>query len=172
MGWRQGFNALSDAVPRCLVIPRVAMSDLASGQAFYEDAIQRQHLGVMVKAIDGPYEPGRRSGSWIKCKASQEIVCAIIGYERSEERELRSLIIAAPVEGELRWVGQVGSGITQEMHSRLVGLLKARVCKQPIVPCTIKGVWVVPDLFCKVSYLEWLGTGKLRGPVFESLHGA
>jgi ATP-dependent DNA ligase len=83
---------------------------------------------------------------------------------------MRSLIIAAPVEGELQWVGQVGSGITARMHDKLLSLLKARVCKEPIVPCTIKGRWVVPDLFCTVSYLEWTKTGKLRGPVFESLH--
>ena len=126
--------------------------------------------GMVAKLRSGRYEPGKRSGSWLKCKQSHQIVCAIIGYEPSEEHQLRSLIIAAPVEGELVWIGQVGSGITQEMHAQLVGLLKTRVCKRPIAPCTIKGIWVVPDLFCKVSFLEWTTTGKLRGPVFESLH--
>ena len=88
-----------------------------------------------------------------------------------EQRQLRSLIIAAPVDGQLQWIGQVGSGITDDMHAKFLGLLKSRLCKHPIVPCTIQGVWVVPDLFCTVSFLEWTTTGKLRGPVFESLHG-
>jgi len=149
----------------------LSRSIVGEGKAYFKHVKAMGLEGMVAKLRCGRYEPGKRSGSWIKCKGSQEIVCAIIGYEPCEEREMRSLIIAAPVEGELRWVGQVGSGITQELHAKLLALLKARVCKQPVVACTIKGVWVVPDLFCRVSYLERLATGKLRGPVFESLHG-
>jgi DNA ligase D-like protein (predicted ligase) len=154
--------------------PQIVLSQsiIGEGKAYFEHVKAMGLEGMVAKLRSGRYEPGKRSGSWIKCKGSQEIVCAIIGYEPCEERGMHSLIIAAPVDGELRWVGQVGSGITQELHAKLLALLKARVCKQPVVACTIKGVWVVPDLFCKVSYLEWLATGKLRGPVFESLHGA
>jgi DNA ligase D-like protein (predicted ligase) len=152
--------------------PRIAFSQsiLGEGKTYFEQVQAMGLEGMIAKRRSGPYEPGKRSGSWIKCKGSHDIVCAIIGYEPSEEHQLRSLIIAAPVEGELRWIGQVGSGITQDMHAKLLSLLKSRVCKRPIAPCTIKGVWVVPDLFCKVSFLEWTTTGKLRGPVFESLH--
>jgi DNA ligase D-like protein (predicted ligase) len=154
--------------------PRIVMSRsiVGDGIAYFEQ-IQAMGLeGMVAKRRSGRYEPGKRSPSWIKCKASRQMLCAIIGYEASEERILKSLIIAAPVEGELRWVGQVGSGISEEMHGRLLKLLKPIVCKKPIVSCTIKGVWVEPALYCRVSFLEWTAGGKLRGPVFEALHGA
>lgn len=153
--------------------PRIAVSRsvIGDGLAYFKHVTAMGLEGVVAKLRKSPYEPGKRSGAWLKIKGSQSLICAIIGYEPSEERGMRSLIVAASVEGELRWVGQVGSGINSDMHEKLLSLLNARVCKQPIVPCTIKGKWVVPDLFCKVSFLEWTKTGKLRGPVFESLHG-
>jgi bifunctional non-homologous end joining protein LigD len=153
--------------------PRIVMSQsiVGDGKAYYEQVKLMGLEGVVAKLRTGKYEPGKRSGSWLKFKGTQHLLCAIIGYEPSEERGLRSLIVAAPVDGELRWVGQVGSGITAETHEKLLALLNARLCRAPIVPCTIKGKWTVPDLFCRVSFLEWTTTGKLRGPVFESLHG-
>lgn len=153
--------------------PRIVMSRGVSGggEAFFEQVRGMGLEGVVAKRRNSRYEPGRRSGAWLKYKARQTLTCAIVGYEPSEERGLKSLIIAAPVEGELRCVGQVGSGITAAMHRRLLSLLADRPCKAPPVPCTIKGRWVVPDLFCTVSYAEWTGTGKLRAPVFERLHG-
>ena len=152
--------------------PRIVLSHSIVGEGkLYFEKIQEMGLeGMVAKKRSSRYEPGKRSASWIKCKASQKIVCAIIGYELNDGR-LKNLIIAAPVEGDLQWIGQVGSGITQVMQTKLLDLLSARTCKQPIIPCTIKGRWVVPDLFCEVSFLEWTNTGKLRGPVFESLHG-
>lgn len=167
-------RARLDAILKTISTPRIVMSRsiVGDGVAYYEQVKAMGLEGVVAKRRDSKYEPGKRPSSWLKFKGTSEIVCAIIGYEPSEERELRSLIIAAPVEGELKWIGQVGSGITAEMHKKLIALLNARLCKAPVVPCTIKGKWVVPDLFCKVSYLEWTTTGKLRGPVFEGLHGA
>jgi DNA ligase D-like protein (predicted ligase) len=152
--------------------PRLVMSRslVGDGKAYYEQVKAMKLEGIVAKRRNSVYEPGKRSGAWVKIKGTHELLCAIIGYEPSEERGMRSLIIAAPVEGELQWVGQVGSGITAKMHDKLLSLLEARRCKQPIVPCTIKGRWVVPDLYCTVSYLEWTKTGKLRGPVFGSLH--
>jgi DNA ligase D-like protein (predicted ligase) len=154
--------------------PRIVLSRsiIGDGMAYFEQIKAMGLEGMLAKQRRGRYEPGKRCLSWIKCKASQQILCAIIGYEPSEERILKSLIIAAAVEGELRWVGQVGSGISQAMHERLLKLLKPIVCKKPIVSCTIKGVWVEPALYCRVSFLEWTAGGKLRGPVFEALHDA
>ena len=150
----------------------MSRSVIGGGLTYFQQVKAMGLEGVVAKLRSSRYEPGKRTGAWLKFKGTQSLICAIIGYEPSEERGLRSLIVAAPVEGELRWVGQVGSGISSEMHGHLLSVLNARLCKQPIVPCTIKnGKWVVPDLFCRVSFLEWTTTGKLRGPVFESLHG-
>jgi DNA ligase D-like protein (predicted ligase) len=165
---RQALEQLLSHSPNQRIV--LSHSTVGEGKLYFEKIQEMGLEGMVAKKRSAPYEPGKRSGSWIKCKASREILCAIIGYELNEGR-LKNLILAAPVEGELRWIGQVGSGITQAMQTKLLDLLSARTCKQPIIPCTIKGKWVVPDLFCNVSFLEWTNTGKLRGPVFESLHG-
>ena len=41
-------------------VPRSCTGDAGEGEAFYEDALARGHEGVMAKALDAPYEAGRR----------------------------------------------------------------------------------------------------------------
>jgi DNA ligase D-like protein (predicted ligase) len=152
--------------------PRLALSRsvVGDGIEFFRKACEMGLEGVVAKRRSSVYEPGRRSGAWLKFKKRTSLFCAIIGYLPSDERGLKSLIIAAPVEGVLQCVGQVGSGIGQELLEHLLRLLKERERRTPIIPCSIKGRWVEPGLFCKVSYAEWTGTNQLRAPVFESLH--
>ncbi len=64
------FDAMAAALPSELLIPRLVTSDLAAAQAFYDDALERGHEGVMVKALDAPYDPGARSAQWLKVKRS------------------------------------------------------------------------------------------------------
>ena len=76
------------------------MNDLASAQAFYDDAVQRQHEGVMVKAIDAPYEPGRRSASWLKVKRAHTLDLVVIAAEWGHGRRrgwLSNLHLAAQI---------------------------------------------------------------------------
>ena len=42
--------ALSSVVPPHMLVPRITTSDPAIAQAFYDDAVRRQHEGVMVKS--------------------------------------------------------------------------------------------------------------------------
>jgi DNA ligase D-like protein (predicted ligase) len=152
--------------------PRIELSRsvVGDGLAYFESVCKMGLEGVIAKRRDSSYEPGHRSGAWLKFKRRNSLLCAIIGYQPSEARPLRSLIIAAPVEGVLQCVGQVGSGISQQLLEKLLEMLKARECPKPIIPCNIKGRWVKPGLYCTVSYAEWTSTKQLRAPVFESLH--
>jgi hypothetical protein len=54
------FDALAAALPKALVIPRIVTADVAAAEDFYADALARGHEGVMAKALDAPYEAGRR----------------------------------------------------------------------------------------------------------------
>ena len=67
---RCGVRAFDSLTAVCLPmrIPRLVTGDVAAAQAFYDDARARQHEGVMVKALDAPYEPGSRSAAWLKVK--------------------------------------------------------------------------------------------------------
>src|SRR6185436_4039821 len=53
------FAALADAVPG-LAVPRVVTADPEAADAFFADALRRGHEGIMAKALDAPYEAGRR----------------------------------------------------------------------------------------------------------------
>ena len=52
----------------------------ARGEEYYNAAIAKGLEGVMAKRKDSPYEPGLRSGAWLKIKAEKTCDCVIAGY--------------------------------------------------------------------------------------------
>ena len=123
----------------------------------------------MAKRLDSTYQAGLRSNTWLKIKARKDMLAIVVGYELNPNKGLKSLVIAAVMEGELRCVGQVGSGLTLAMASEILPQLQRAERDSPVVPCKgAKVRWVEPRLCCRVSYAEVLESGKLRQPVFEA----
>jgi DNA ligase D-like protein (predicted ligase) len=152
--------------------PRLALSDghVGGGLALLDHATAMGLEGVMAKRLDGPYEPGGRSGSWAKFKRRRSIPCLIFGYQPNSTNGIKSLILAAEIDGELRFVGQVGSGIDDATHHKLLGRFGKIAAPKPLLSCRVaRARWVRPELFCRVSFAEWTNDRKLRQPVFESL---
>ena len=52
----------------------------ARGEDYYDAAIARGLEGVMAKRKDSLYEPGLRSGAWLKIKVEKTCDCVIAGY--------------------------------------------------------------------------------------------
>jgi DNA ligase D-like protein (predicted ligase) len=148
----------------------VSESRIGQGLALFQRVNEMKLEGVVAKRLDGVYEPGKRSGSWSKFKRRQSVVCAIIGWLPSTTRGLKSLLIATEVDGQVRFIGQVGTGIPEPIHRKLLGLFAKLSLPKPAVPCKVKDArWLRPELFCRVSFMEWTNDRKLRSPVFESL---
>jgi len=78
---RERFDALADAVPASLVIPRLVTADVAAAEDFYADALARGHEGVMAKALDAPYEAGSRGASWLKVKRAHTLDLVVLAAE-------------------------------------------------------------------------------------------
>jgi DNA ligase-1 len=78
---QQRFDALSDALPAPLVIPRLITADTAAAEAFYADALARGHEGVMAKALDSRYEAGSRGASWLKVKRVHTLDLVVLAAE-------------------------------------------------------------------------------------------
>ncbi|HJV63705.1 MAG TPA: ATP-dependent DNA ligase, partial [Albitalea sp.] len=78
---QERFDALAEAVPAPLVIPRLITADLAAGEDFYADALARGHEGVMAKALDAPYEAGSRGASWLKVKRAHTLDLVVLAAE-------------------------------------------------------------------------------------------
>jgi len=75
------FDALAAALPKALVIPRIVTADVAAAEDFYADALARGHEGAMVKALDAPYEAGRRGASWLKVKRAHTLDLVVLAAE-------------------------------------------------------------------------------------------
>ncbi|GIW79155.1 MAG: hypothetical protein KatS3mg105_0962 [Gemmatales bacterium] len=150
---------------RCLILSEGIEKH---GIAYFDEAVKRGLEGVIAKKLSSRYEPGRRSGAWTKIKRGSELLCAIIGYV-PDDQDFKSLILAAEIDGVIRYVGKVGSGLTDAQKKELYEAMRGRMIPKPVVPCRVKGQWIEPGLFCKVGFLEMSPNGELRMPVLKSL---
>jgi hypothetical protein len=105
----------------------------------------------IVIALTSKYEPGRRSGAWIKIKRSLELYCVVIGFLPSGKDDFRSLILATEESTTLHCVGQVGTGFDNRLRQRINQWLWSHLRTKPVIPCSKKGKWVEPSLICRVS---------------------
>ncbi len=56
------------------------------GEDYYRAAVAQGLEGVMAKKKDSRYEPGVRSGAWLKIRAQKTCDCVIAGYTRGQGR--------------------------------------------------------------------------------------
>jgi bifunctional non-homologous end joining protein LigD len=146
------------------------------GGALLEATREQGLEGVVAKRLDSIYEPGRRSGAWIKVKnvLRQEVVVG--GWSPGEGGRSATLgALCAGVhddDGELRYVGKVGSGFTAETLELVTAKLAA--LRRDGSPFSGRQpprgtVFVDPELVAEVEFREWTRTGTLRAPVFKGL---
>lgn len=114
------FDALAAALPESLRIPRIVTNDEAAAETFYDDALARGHEGVMAKALDAPYEPGRRAATWLKIKRLHTLDLVVLAAEWGHGRRhgwLSNLHLAARDDATGGWVmlGKTFKGMTDEM---------------------------------------------------------
>ena len=88
-----------------------------------------------------------------------------------------ALLVGAYDDGELLWIGQVGTGFTQQTLERLMAALEPLVRTTPATDdralAKVKGArFVEPVLVCEVEYLEITkSTKKMRAPSFKGVRG-
>ena len=71
-----------------------------------------------------PYEPGERSGAWIKCRANMEQEFVIGGYIPGA-RGFDPLLMGVYEEKELIFVAKVKNGFVPRIRDELFPVLKA-----------------------------------------------
>ncbi len=152
---------------------RLALSEAVRGEgrALFEEVVRRDLEGVMAKRLGSPYRPGKRSHAWLKIKRRSKTVCAIVGFQGSQNdgAGFRCLILAANHSEGLRYAGKVAVGFKRDVRQEIYELLCSRPARAPLVACPEPGQWVEAGLYCEVSYLEVTSKGRLRDPVFERL---
>lgn len=95
--------------------------------------------------------------------------CLILGYEPAGEDDFQSLLLAADVNGKLRFVGTVSQGIPPEVRTELIQRLRKIVQPNPFIPCRLPATWIKPALTCRVAAKEMSDSHKLIRPVFKEM---
>jgi DNA ligase-1 len=111
---------LEASLPVSLRVNRIVAEDVADGERFLRAAIERGHEGVMVKALDAPYEAGRRGASWLKVKQAHTLDLVVLGAEWGHGRRkgwLSNLHLGArdPATGGFVMLGKTFKGMTDQM---------------------------------------------------------
>ena len=133
--------------------------------------------GIVAKRLDSLYQPGLRTSAWLKIKtfARQELVIGgwLAGKGRRAERIGALLLGVHDADGALRYVGRVGSGLSDEELVRLAGLLlPLRRDASPFAagPTPPKGaLFCEPELVAEVEFTQWTSGGMLRHPTYKGL---
>ena len=135
--------------------------------------------GVIAKRKDSCYEPGKRSGAWLKYKVNKTQAFVIGGY--TPDNPLHALIVGYYEGNKLMFVSKVRNGfvprLRREEWSKLKHLQtdacpfanlpeKKRtqwaLTREEMKSC----VWLKPQLVAQVEFTEWTPDGHLRHSKF------
>lgn len=162
-------------------------SFMAEGSAVLEVCRRRKLEGVIAKRLDSAYEPGAKSGSWIKVKLRPRQDLVIGGWipghgERGES--FASLLVGCfdvgpeeaarrGVEQKLIYAGRIGSGFTEPMLAGLTALLRdLRRATSPFAseaPVGPQAIFVEPVIVAECEFAEWTPGSTLRQASFKGL---
>ncbi|MBI5472452.1 MAG: hypothetical protein HY961_08920 [Ignavibacteriae bacterium] len=162
---------LADAIKRDT--PYRVSEVFDNGDELFSAAAAMQLEGIMAKEKNSTYQVNKRSPSWLKIKTRQTTECLIIGYTKgkgSRESEFGALHLAQRSNGDLKYIGKVGTGFDTKMMKEVFGELKSlKEIKRPIREKPLDdavSTWLEPKLICEVQYSSWTKDNMLREPVF------
>ena len=153
------------------------------------EEVKRHGLeGIIGKQRNSAYEPGRRSGAWIKLKCVSEQEFVIGGYTppQGSRKYFGAILVGYYEKKKLVFAGKVGTGFTAKSLSMLHKKFEKEArddCPfvdlpskqngqwvQNITPSMMRKMrWVNPVFICEIKFAEWTRDKKLRAPVFLGL---
>ncbi|HEY2435533.1 MAG TPA: DNA ligase D, partial [Solirubrobacteraceae bacterium] len=155
---------------------RVPAGRPGEGAALLKATREQGLEGVVAKRLDSRYEPGRRSGAWVKVKNTlrQELVIGgwIPGEGRRSKR-IGALLMGYFEDREFVYAGRVGTGFTESTLDDLARRLEPlRRDGSPFAPgprIPREAQFVEPTLVAEVEFREWTREGVMRAPSFKGL---
>ena len=148
------------------------------GQALLESTRQQGLEGLVAKARDSRYLPGKRSDSWVKVKNIRRQSCVVGGWKDGaggRAGQLGSLLLGVHGDQGLVYAGHVGTGFNAralEVLGALLGPLATAVCPYDgEVPKDHARAahWVRPEIVVDVDFTEWTRDGRLRHPSYKGI---
>ena len=165
----------------------VGISQVSEQTAIEMLAFVKKHSleGIIAKRADSFYEPGRRSGLWVKHRVNlgQEFV---IGGFVPSHLGVDSIVIGVYRGKNLHYAARVRAGFVPVTRRQIFERIKPlETSKCPFVNLPEKNagrwgqgltaekmtecIWVKPQIMAEVEFLEWTGADHLRHTKFISL---
>ncbi|MDH7492068.1 MAG: non-homologous end-joining DNA ligase [Methanolinea sp.] len=142
------------------------------GKEYFEIVSREGIEGIIAKKKSSTYEPGARSGNWLKIKQFLTCDCVVFGYTRGEgeRRSTFGALVLGLYDGSIPvYAGKVGTGFSgalrREIKERLAGLGEGK----PLSGAGKGVIWVEPVIICEVAYISVTRAGILRAPRFMRL---
>ena len=141
--------------------------------------------GIIGKRKDSPYQPGKRSGAWIKYRVNRGQELVIGGYFPGPHG-FDSLIVGYYDGGKSMYVARTRNGFVPASRRQVFSKLKhlvAPTCPFANLPDTRrsrfgeelnaekmkKAVWLKPEAVAQIEFLEWTEGNRLRHSKFVGL---
>jgi len=138
--------------------------------------------GIVAKRKNSVYEPGKRSGAWVKFKLSRSEEFVIGGYTPGHPFD--ALIVGHYKDDKLYFVGKVRNGFVPRLRREVFKSLKTletatcpfanlpekkrtqwALTREEMKNCR----WVRPELVAEIEFTEWTPDGHLRHATFMRL---
>ncbi|MGE5306402.1 MAG: non-homologous end-joining DNA ligase [Alphaproteobacteria bacterium] len=138
--------------------------------------------GIVAKRRDSFYEPGERSGAWVKYKVNKGQEFVIGGYTGGDP--LDALIVGYYENDKLLYASKVRNGFVPHLRREVTKRLKGReiqacpfanlpekkrtqwaLTREEMKNC----VWLQPELVAQIEFTEWTPDGHLRHAKFVGL---
>jgi bifunctional non-homologous end joining protein LigD len=155
---------------------RVPSAHPGNGARLLEATSAQGLEGIVAKRLESAYEPGRRTGAWIKVKHTRRQELVIGGWLPGEGRRaerIGALLMGYYEDGSFRYAGRVGTGFTERTLDELRGRLQplrrdsSPFSSGPKLPR--ESVFVEPCLVAEVEFTEWTEDGVMRAPSYKGL---
>jgi len=182
--WQDGHSRMEERyTDRRMALARLKLAgpswqtppfEKGAGQTMLEASAKAGLEGIMAKRLDSKYEPGRRSGAWVKVKNRNRQELVIGGWLDGEGKRQGypgALLVGYYKEGKLVYAGKVGTGFTDKILDELNAKLKPlAVNKNPFEAGAAPpraAHFVKPKVVAEFEFVEWTRGGQLRAPAFK-----
>ncbi|MEK6852004.1 MAG: ATP-dependent DNA ligase [Candidatus Thermoplasmatota archaeon] len=152
--YRERWDLLASLVPPELLARRTIARTVPEIEAFLKEAMEAGHEGLMAKALDSDYVPGKRGKKWFKIKPVETLDCAIVAAEWGHGRRTGTLsnvhlAVQGGPTGEWAMIGKTFKGLTDAERLAMTERLQALK--------TSEDEWTVhvrPEIVIEVAYNE------------------
>jgi bifunctional non-homologous end joining protein LigD len=137
--------------------------------------------GVVLKRLSSSYQPGQRSGDWLKIRnltAADILIGGWLPRTGARSHLAGSVLAGVPGPTGLDYLGSVGSGFAEaELRDLTARLLALEQPDSPFagpLPADVarRARWTTPVLTAEVTFVEITPAGRMRHPVWRGLRPA